>query len=813
MSRSPSTKSNQSKSEAGGNIETGGAIQPSRSQKGGLSSFNRKFWQVFGGGSKNSDESGSVASSKRNSIEKLDGMESSGVRNGRTASAPLLDDLPSTVSVPASINHRIGGNLMHGNSEENQSVTLNGPETVFNSENSIVNGDEDANAKKLLRLQNQATFYKSDSLNHEKLSDLTSNSQSAAKAASPTTSEETTASITPPPLKSGNYFQQLGLLQQDQSNSKSTATSANENTNGNNLQINIISATPSSLDYAFLKRCDSEQKQFAEARSSLSKLQEDAREDGDVSLNSETNSPFSLPAPGTQSNGVNVITGTTGGYKGKSKRRTSAAPQLSVNNMHGGRKQSISCGAADIEGRLTLVEKVLGSLLFLRYLVPSIITPDIIPPTPAHRRGLILAGKVLTAASNGVEFGIKEDYMMPLNNLLKSYRLQIKTLVEALVQEGPESWKTPQSGRNAMTNATNTTRTSNISINTCSESSRVPHAISALDLNMEGDSHNQHQHVQSCHQNPTSCSSTIVPNVYHCVFNLTDPTIFQPRPQQTSTAMGAILMKSSFRNIRMMSPGSASSGSGAPAAAPTTTASGSASTNTIAMKPSNKRHSTSSPILLKGGDVGLRNGSGRKDEGLLVSATALRPLSPAAAAGGGGGMILRRSQSQRSTSGNPRRVSTPVPATANCSAGSVMMTTLSGVGAMNGNSSNAGGAGKQSNGFAKRASLPSGRIFGRKSATKLLEGSAKMVGSSSSGVSNGAISKLKEIFSGGGSATSGDGKIKTGGSETPGTSKAAMGNRAAQIQAINLFFATIASEMPAIAAEIAGASSFLLANA
>ncbi|KAJ3408752.1 hypothetical protein HDU80_004697 [Chytriomyces hyalinus] len=85
------------------------------------------------------------------------------------------------------------------------------------------------------------------------------------------------------------------------------------------------------------------------------------------------------------------------------------------------------------DAKLCLHEKVIGSLLFLRFLVPFIITPVSAPMSPHHRRGLILVGKVLTASSNGVEFGAKEDFLMPLNCLLKTNRARIKEFVDSLV--------------------------------------------------------------------------------------------------------------------------------------------------------------------------------------------------------------------------------------------------------------------------------------------------------------------------------------------------------------------------------------------
>ena len=81
---------------------------------------------------------------------------------------------------------------------------------------------------------------------------------------------------------------------------------------------------------------------------------------------------------------------------------------------------------------------IIGGFIFLRFICPAIIAPDgygilngdfptskFLSPhsvilfatevPDASRRGLILISKVLQNLSNGVEFGQKEEYMLPLN--------------------------------------------------------------------------------------------------------------------------------------------------------------------------------------------------------------------------------------------------------------------------------------------------------------------------------------------------------------------------------------------------------------
>ncbi|KAI8808270.1 hypothetical protein BJ742DRAFT_286355 [Cladochytrium replicatum] len=82
-------------------------------------------------------------------------------------------------------------------------------------------------------------------------------------------------------------------------------------------------------------------------------------------------------------------------------------------------------------GTLTTAERVVGSFLFLRFLVPAITSPDAYgllekKISSKARRGLILCGKVVTALCNDVEFGNKEAYLTSLNPFLKERRFQIK---------------------------------------------------------------------------------------------------------------------------------------------------------------------------------------------------------------------------------------------------------------------------------------------------------------------------------------------------------------------------------------------------
>jgi hypothetical protein len=66
-----------------------------------------------------------------------------------------------------------------------------------------------------------------------------------------------------------------------------------------------------------------------------------------------------------------------------------------------------------------------GGFLFLRFICPAVLTPDahglLQEEVPKElRRTLTLVAKVLQNISNGVEFGKKEEFMVPLNGLIKA---------------------------------------------------------------------------------------------------------------------------------------------------------------------------------------------------------------------------------------------------------------------------------------------------------------------------------------------------------------------------------------------------------
>jgi len=93
---------------------------------------------------------------------------------------------------------------------------------------------------------------------------------------------------------------------------------------------------------------------------------------------------------------------------------------------------------------------VIGGFFFLRFVCPAIISPEGFGVLPmgeipgASRRPLILISKILQNLGNGVEFGKKEEYMIPLNDLIQHYLPIVQTFFDELATLPPgETIETP----------------------------------------------------------------------------------------------------------------------------------------------------------------------------------------------------------------------------------------------------------------------------------------------------------------------------------------------------------------------------------
>jgi len=90
-----------------------------------------------------------------------------------------------------------------------------------------------------------------------------------------------------------------------------------------------------------------------------------------------------------------------------------------------------------------------GGFVFLRFVNPSILFPtkygliEEMPDSPSGKRQLILVTKVLQNLANGVRFGQKESFMLPLNDFLESnqqpYKKYLQQVATAPARNGTVS--------------------------------------------------------------------------------------------------------------------------------------------------------------------------------------------------------------------------------------------------------------------------------------------------------------------------------------------------------------------------------------
>ncbi|KAI8895410.1 hypothetical protein BC833DRAFT_162530 [Globomyces pollinis-pini] len=96
-------------------------------------------------------------------------------------------------------------------------------------------------------------------------------------------------------------------------------------------------------------------------------------------------------------------------------------------------------------GNLSISDKVVGSFMFLRFIIPAITSPESNAAfteklSPHVRRGLVLCGKLLTSLCNDNEFGHKDLNLMEFNGFLVPYRQSMKGFLEMCSAED-NSWE------------------------------------------------------------------------------------------------------------------------------------------------------------------------------------------------------------------------------------------------------------------------------------------------------------------------------------------------------------------------------------
>ncbi|KAJ3364007.1 Nuclear transport factor 2 [Kappamyces sp. JEL0680] len=134
-----------------------------------------------------------------------------------------------------------------------------------------------------------------------------------------------------------------------------------------------------------------------------------------------------------------------------SMESSEASPEAQIQSKQAddGPRRGHELKPSSVMGNLSVAEKIVGSFLFLRFIVPGRrrrLTAGITSPeangilmekiTPQVRRGLVLCGKMLTSLCNDTEFGHKDMSLMACNDFLAMYRYRMKEyLAKSILNE------------------------------------------------------------------------------------------------------------------------------------------------------------------------------------------------------------------------------------------------------------------------------------------------------------------------------------------------------------------------------------------
>ncbi|KAJ1959368.1 hypothetical protein GGI12_004373, partial [Dipsacomyces acuminosporus] len=133
--------------------------------------------------------------------------------------------------------------------------------------------------------------------------------------------------------------------------------------------------------------------------------------------------------PGRSSSKLNPKVSTQASQMSQSPRWSAQSPVASRHhNKHSSKRQSSSY--------FSPVETVISMLIFVRFFIPILTAPDTygldVNMSPANRRGLLLCAKVLAVLCNGVSFGSKEPYLLPMNGLIRDYRPKLRRYLNSV---------------------------------------------------------------------------------------------------------------------------------------------------------------------------------------------------------------------------------------------------------------------------------------------------------------------------------------------------------------------------------------------
>uniref|UniRef100_K3WCC3 Ras-GAP domain-containing protein n=1 Tax=Globisporangium ultimum (strain ATCC 200006 / CBS 805.95 / DAOM BR144) TaxID=431595 RepID=K3WCC3_GLOUD len=124
--------------------------------------------------------------------------------------------------------------------------------------------------------------------------------------------------------------------------------------------------------------------------------------------------------------------------QGEDRRSNTSLPRISSIGEDGSDDLSLSSNSAAREE----FQMHLGGLVFLRFICPALVlphkmhlTPNDEAPSKNLQRNLVLVAKLFQSLANNVEYGAREDYMLPFNPFLARNRSKLNRFYEQICQQ------------------------------------------------------------------------------------------------------------------------------------------------------------------------------------------------------------------------------------------------------------------------------------------------------------------------------------------------------------------------------------------
>ncbi|KAJ1660250.1 hypothetical protein IWQ61_000810 [Dispira simplex] len=155
-------------------------------------------------------------------------------------------------------------------------------------------------------------------------------------------------------------------------------------------------------------------------------------------LERSTHSPLgtATPSPAASTGRFSIESPVAPSFLSRSQNSRPASKAM------GGRVRSVGLPSTHLSEpeEFNAIEKVMGTLLFIRFIIPAMTSPETfgLPPEPSSRarRGYVLCAKVIAALCNGIQFGSKESYMSCMNSFLRESRPKVRPYLQHICLSG-----------------------------------------------------------------------------------------------------------------------------------------------------------------------------------------------------------------------------------------------------------------------------------------------------------------------------------------------------------------------------------------